>query len=234
MDDLLYRLRPDDASLTASIASEVGIPIELRERFRYFDLTLADTPTNEGGKTLPGDGKYVLRFFGVSLDVRPESGPAWNPVIPIPDFEDNVLYLLPGETWLQPYRVYMFAEGSPIIGQMTWNPTEGMALSLIGLEHPHTERDIKQAWRGLKLMKQAITRVGRRVGSTIIQSVREVLDAYEDYQKRFGANPSQEELATHMGFSDSSTLKRYLRNNRRHIQWPPSNDTSIRRADSGE
>src|SRR4051794_37392248 len=125
MDEFLSRLLPPDASLNAAIASEVGIPIELRAQFRCFDLTLAGMPVNEGAKALPGDGRYVLRFCGVALDSPPESGPAWNHLIPIPDSEDKVLYFRPTETWLQPYRVYMFSEGSPIIGQMTWNLAEG-------------------------------------------------------------------------------------------------------------
>ncbi len=227
MDTFLSQFHSGDESLNASIASEVGFPTKLRTRFLCFDLHLADTPVNEGGKPLPSDSRYVLRFCGVALDSPPESGPAWNPLTPIPDFEENILYLVPSEIWLQPYRIYMFSAGSPIIGQMTWNLAEGILLSLIGLENPHTERELKQAWRGLKLMKQTITKAGRRVGSTTIQRIEEILDSYEDYQERFGTNPSQEELATHMGFSDPSTLKRYLANNRRHIQWPPRRSSDV-------
>lgn len=226
LNSLLSRLQSGDESMDAAIATEVGIPIELQARFRSFDLRLAGTPFDEKGQSLPGDGEYILRFFGVVLDTAPESGPAWNPVISVPDYEDNIIYLVPSHEWIQPYRVLMFSQGSSVIGEMRWNPDDGIMLALVGLETPHTEKQLKHAWRGLRLMKRTITQPGRRVGSTIIQDAEEIASAYEGYKQRFGTHPTQEDLASHMGFSDSTTLKRYLRNNRPKTSWPPRSSRS--------
>ncbi len=103
--------------------------------------------------------------------------------------------------------------------EMRWPAGQSPVIAIRGVEHADGKSDIDKAWQARNLLR-AVSLAGRRKGSGLIREPEEVLNAYRECWDASGRRPSQEILADYM-CCEVSTLKRFLRDNRSRVSWPP-------------
>lgn len=199
-----------------SLAEELGLPqAEYGETGIFIVL---------GNRLALGRDAYRVGLFGTQIDTRPTSGPCYAPFARAEqDAEGNTTISSPWgfwQIWLAE-AAYLDPDAhtyTPLYAQMLWRPGRANEFSIQGFERTHTAADEKRARESLIVLQGIVKRMGRPRGSTMIRDSKQVVDAYSEYIAQYGGRPSQEELAHHMGFSDASTLKRFIRSS---MSWPP-------------
>lgn len=199
-----------------ALAEELGLPVEDRDATQIYIVP--------GNHLAPGKDAYRIGLFGIGVDAAPVSGPCYAPFArAVRDANGNTVITAPWgflQVWLAE-AAYFDPEAhaySPLYAQLLWRPGKHNAFSIQGYERPHIAADEKRAKDSLAVLQGIVKRMGRPPGSTLIRDPKQVEDAYSDYIGQHGERPSQERLADHMGFSDPSTLKRFISSN---MTWPP-------------
>jgi hypothetical protein len=143
------------------VMRKLDMPAEFVDRYVNLCIKLAAPSIDQSGKSLKDSEQYSVWMVGVQYDGRPDDGPAWNLLLPAPDLESQVVYLLPTNQWVQIWFARVGPCDSPVFGEMRWRPGGKMSLDLRGLANPHKKADEVSARNAMKLLKQQIVEQGR-------------------------------------------------------------------------
>ncbi len=186
----------------------LGMPASEVDRFLEQYLVITSPAIRADGKVIIEDApSFTYYICGLVSLTEPEG--------PFMEATDPQTGLVVG--FIQMWRVRVSFGDMETYGEMTWRPGTEV---FIGTHGPvsvyHKEEPI--ARHGLRLFAR-MAMLGRPRGSGSISGPDEVIDAFASFRAEYGRKPTQEQLAVHMGYSDPSTLKRYLRDNRHRLQW---------------
>lgn len=120
---------------------------------------------------------------------------------------------------------------SPLYIRKHWRLDGTKRVEICGLENPHSEADLKRAWRGRGLFgegdayaRQARYAGGRPPGTTKIRPelFRDLApDLWREFLVNYGHRPTDTEFALQLGMRPRTFSRRLAECRARGMQWPP-------------
>jgi len=186
----------------------LGMPESEAPRFIERYMVITSQPISGEGKVFEDGLSYRFHIYGLVSLTEPDG-----PWMEATEQETGEVV-----GYIQLWRVRVLAGDLQTWGELNWRPGTEVHIGTQGPVSVYHKEDAI-ARHGLELFSRMST-MGRPPRSGLISGSDEVVGAFARYRiTHSGKRPTQEELAEFMGYSDSSTLKRYLRRNRHLIDW---------------